>query len=125
MIDKETSLRARLESLGSVVVAYSGGVDSAYLAYVASQTLGDLAKLEDVEAAVSGCDVVFHVAAKAGVWGRYADFYDTNVTGTENVLAACKKNGGGSEDPPPFRRPKPLVTTAGGGAPRRCLRSRG
>ena len=43
MIDKETSLRARLESLGSVVVAYSGGVDSAYLAYVASQTLGDRA----------------------------------------------------------------------------------
>jgi uncharacterized protein len=43
MIDKETSLRARLESLGSVVVAYSGGVDSAYLAYIASQTLGDRA----------------------------------------------------------------------------------
>jgi uncharacterized protein len=43
MIDKETSLRARLESLGSVVVAYSGGVDSAYLALMASQTLGDRA----------------------------------------------------------------------------------
>jgi len=43
MIEKETSLRARLESLGSVVVAYSGGVDSAYLAYIASQTLGDRA----------------------------------------------------------------------------------
>src|SRR6185436_5448083 len=43
MIDKETSLRARLESLDSVIVAYSGGVDSAYLAYVASQTLGDRA----------------------------------------------------------------------------------
>lgn len=57
------------------------------------QTLGDLAKLEDVEAAVSGCDVVFHVAAKAGVWGRYSAFYDTNVTGTQNVIAACKKHG--------------------------------
>lgn len=57
------------------------------------QTLGDLAKLEDVEGAVSGCDVVFHVAAKAGVWGRYSAFYDTNVTGTENVIAACKKHG--------------------------------
>lgn len=57
------------------------------------QVLGDLAKLEDVEQAVGGCDVVFHVAAKAGVWGRYSAFYDTNVLGTQNVLAACKKHG--------------------------------
>jgi len=40
---KVDALRDRLASLGSVVVAYSGGVDSAYLAYVAHQTLGDRA----------------------------------------------------------------------------------
>jgi nucleoside-diphosphate-sugar epimerase len=57
------------------------------------QVLGDLANLEAVESAVAGCDVVFHVAARAGVWGRYSDFFDTNVTGTENVLAACKRHG--------------------------------
>ncbi|QJW94005.1 NAD-dependent epimerase/dehydratase family protein [Frigoriglobus tundricola] len=57
------------------------------------QTLGDLAQLTDVERAVSGCDVVFHVAAKAGVWGRYSAFFDTNVTGTLSVVAACKKHG--------------------------------
>ena len=57
------------------------------------QSLGDLANLEAVEQAVTGCDVVFHVAAKAGVWGRYADFFTTNVTGTLNVIAACKKQG--------------------------------
>lgn len=57
------------------------------------QSLGDLAKLEDVERAVEGCDLVFHVAAKAGVWGRYDDFFSTNVTGTQNVLAACKTHG--------------------------------
>ena len=28
-----------------------------------------------------GCDVVFHVAAKAGVWGPYADYYRSNVDG--------------------------------------------
>ncbi|MCE9567582.1 MAG: NAD-dependent epimerase/dehydratase family protein [Planctomycetes bacterium] len=57
------------------------------------QVLGDLADPEAVERAVVGCDIVFHVAAKAGVWGRYADFYDTNVVGTQNVIAACKKHG--------------------------------
>ena len=41
MIDKERALRDTLSSLGSIVVAYSGGVDSAYLAWVANDTLGD------------------------------------------------------------------------------------
>ena len=40
MIDKERALRETIASLGSVVVAYSGGVDSAYLAWVAHTTLG-------------------------------------------------------------------------------------
>ena len=43
MSGKDQVLRDRLASLGSVVVAYSGGVDSAYLAYIASRTLGDRA----------------------------------------------------------------------------------
>jgi uncharacterized protein len=41
MIEKERALRETLSSLGSVVVAYSGGVDSAYLACIAHDTLGD------------------------------------------------------------------------------------
>ena len=41
--DRELTLVGRLQSLGSVVVAYSGGVDSAYLACVAHRTLGDRA----------------------------------------------------------------------------------
>jgi uncharacterized protein len=39
--EKELALGETLASLGSVLVAYSGGVDSAYLAYVAARTLGD------------------------------------------------------------------------------------
>lgn len=57
------------------------------------QTLGDLADADAVTRAVTGMDAVVHTAAKAGVWGRYADYVATNVTGTANVIAACRAAG--------------------------------
>ena len=48
---KEQALERVLASLGSVVVAYSGGVDSAYLACVAHRTLGDRAWAVTAESA--------------------------------------------------------------------------
>ena len=43
--------------------------------------------------AAQGCDIVFHVAAKPGIWGPYQEYYRTNVVGTENVLAVCRQLG--------------------------------
>ena len=57
------------------------------------QAFGDLADQGAVTAAAEGCDAVLHVAGKAGVWGRYEDYYATNVTGTVNVLTACRVLG--------------------------------
>jgi nucleoside-diphosphate-sugar epimerase len=54
------------------------------------------ASLDDapaVAAACAGVDTVFHVAAKVGVWGRYEDFYRTNVLGTRALLAGCRAHG--------------------------------
>src|SRR5271165_3318504 len=41
LADKERRLKELLRGLGGVIVAYSGGVDSAYLAYAAHQVLGE------------------------------------------------------------------------------------
>lgn len=56
---------------------------------------GDLSDPEAVGLAVAGCDLVYHVAARAGVWGAEADFFQSNVVGTRNVLQACRAHGVG------------------------------
>ncbi len=54
---------------------------------------GDLAEPGVAHKAVEGCDAVFHVAAKAGVWGSYESYHRSNVTATEQLLDACRKQG--------------------------------
>lgn len=56
---------------------------------------GDLTDLAAVSEAVCGVDAVFHVAAKAGVWGSWSSYYEANVVGTRNVVEACRTHGVG------------------------------
>ncbi len=53
----------------------------------------DIRDKEAVTRAAKGTEAVFHVASKTGIWGKWQEFYDINVHGTENVIHACKKNG--------------------------------
>ena len=59
----------------------------------ADQVQGPLDDAGAVAKAVTGCDMVFHVAAKAGIWGPYRDYHRTNVVGTENIIKACRDHG--------------------------------
>jgi nucleoside-diphosphate-sugar epimerase len=54
------------------------------------------ASLDDanaVRAACAGIETVFHVAARVGVWGRYEDFFRTNVLGTRTLIEGCRAHG--------------------------------
>jgi 2-alkyl-3-oxoalkanoate reductase len=80
----------KLRSRGDQVVSLSRGTYPELTALGVEQRRGDLSDLDAVVEAAQGCDIVFHVAAKAGIWGSYQEYHQANVTGTENVLAACR-----------------------------------
>src|SRR3954463_3809834 len=54
---------------------------------------GDLADLDALARAVAGCEVVFHVAAKAGIWGPAAGDHAPTVAAPHNVIAPCRSHG--------------------------------
>ncbi|VTS03709.1 NAD-dependent epimerase/dehydratase family protein [Tuwongella immobilis] len=57
------------------------------------QISADLEDAKAVSEAISGCESVFHVAAKAGIWGLESEYHRANVVGTEHVIAACRTHG--------------------------------
>lgn len=54
---------------------------------------GDIADATIVQTACAGMEVVFHAAAKVGLWGRYGEYYKANVEGTRHLLRACQDEG--------------------------------
>jgi dihydroflavonol-4-reductase len=55
---------------------------------------GDLCDRGSLEAALDGCDTVYHVAAMYALWAANPqEIYDSNVTGTVNLLEAAGMAG--------------------------------
>ncbi len=55
---------------------------------------GDLRDRGALERALAGVDVAFHIGARRDHWGRpYSEYYEANVLGTENLLAAARAAG--------------------------------
>lgn len=71
------------------VVSYSRSKYEALEKLGVTHQQGNLTDYEQLKIAMEGCEAVFHAAAKLGIWGSYASFYEANVSGTENILKAC------------------------------------
>lgn len=57
------------------------------------QVQADISNSKEVINASEEMDIIFHVAAKAGISLDYRNYYKTNVEGTKNIIEACKRNG--------------------------------
>jgi nucleoside-diphosphate-sugar epimerase len=75
---------------GDEVVSYARGLYPGLERQGAACVQGDLGDRDALARAASGVDVVFHAAAKAGIWGDPREFQRTNVDGTANVVRACR-----------------------------------
>ena len=53
------------------------------------QVQGDLSDPDAVARACEDRTIVYHIAAKGPPWGRYDEYYQTNVVGTQNIIDSC------------------------------------
>jgi nucleoside-diphosphate-sugar epimerase len=83
----------RLLAAGRPVTVLARRADPALAARGVRFITSSLDDTTAVTAACAGHATVFHTAAKVGVWGRYDDFYRTNVLGTRAILAGCRAHG--------------------------------
>ncbi len=54
--------------------------------------VGDIRNAATLTRVMKGCDCVIHTAAKAGVWGRWEDYYSINTQATVDLLNAARQN---------------------------------
>lgn len=55
--------------------------------------LGDLRDAAFCTQACAGVEAVFHAAGKAGIWGPWREYYESNTLATRHVIAACRSAG--------------------------------
>ncbi len=82
----------QLVAAGHEVCAFNRNRYPALDVLKVEQRIGDIANLDSVELASKDVDAIVHSAGKVGAWGRLEDYYETNVRGTDNVLASCELN---------------------------------
>ncbi len=87
------ALARRIKSLGHDVTSFSRSEYSPLADYQIEPVIGDISDYNKIYDAIEKSDIVFHTAAKVGMYGRYSDFYRSNVTGTENIIKACLNSG--------------------------------
>ncbi|HEY7094501.1 MAG TPA: NAD-dependent epimerase/dehydratase family protein [Ktedonobacterales bacterium] len=75
------------------VLVRNPGADDALIVNGAEVWRGDLRDQEAVIAACEGMEVVQHAGALSAPWGPKAEFYATNVGGTQAVLEGCQRYG--------------------------------
>lgn len=87
-----TAICRQLVAAGHDVRALNRNRHAALDEIKVEQHTGDIASLDNVLEASRGVDAIVHCAGKVAPWGPLEEFYETNVRGTDNVLAACELN---------------------------------
>ena len=82
-----------LRERGDSVVVLARGEYPELVASGVEVLRGDIRDPAVVRSACSGCEIIFHVAAKPPPWGRREDYEAINVGGTANVIEAAQSAG--------------------------------
>ncbi|MCU0559470.1 MAG: NAD-dependent epimerase/dehydratase family protein [Desulfobacterales bacterium] len=88
-----SAVARRLAARGDRVISFSRAEHPRLARLGVAHIRGDIADGDALARACRGVDVVHHTAAKPPPWGPPDEYRRTNVTGTANVIAACRRCG--------------------------------
>ncbi|WP_298774028.1 NAD-dependent epimerase/dehydratase family protein [uncultured Shewanella sp.] len=81
----------RLIAAGILVTGFARGRYPELETLGVTMIQGDISDKVALTSAMQDCDLVFHVASKAGVWGSQQSYWSANVLGAENIIAVCRE----------------------------------